>query len=144
MERSTAVVVVPIHQFLRGHAEGHRCKERIGGMLTDEIVIGPVIHICLPGGYGVEHLERAHQFTGTLDVDHDAAIGHAVDVVGGALCGVKHARKAPTPCRDHGQIAHALRIERCRQRRRGNSSPATQSGVFQKRATIHVVSSPLL
>ena len=82
-------------------------------MLTDEVIVGTVIHVGLTGGHCVENLERADQFASGLQIDGKLAIGHGGDAVGDTLSAVVDTGKAASPGRDHGQGAFALRVSGC-------------------------------
>ena len=142
MQSGAVTVVVPVGQFLCGHAEGHSREERVSRVLTDEIVVSGVIHVGLTGGHGVENLERAYKLTCGFDLDGQRAVGHRVDAVGHTLGGVKHACQTAAPAGDHGQRLLALRIGRSGQCGACSSSRAADCRVFQKRTTIHIMYPP--
>ena len=132
MQLNPAILIVPVGEFLRGHAHRHRSEEGIARMLADEVVVGPVIHVGLARGDGVEDLEGPHELARGLEIDGQLAVGHRGDRVGAALGRVMDAREAARPGGHQGQRPVALRVERGCQRACGSRSRATDGGLRQK------------
>ena len=90
-----ATVVVPVCQLLCCAAEWYGSVIGVGWVLTDEIVIGRVVHVGLTGGHGVKYFEGANQLARSFLVDGQRAIRHLVNHVV-QVCGriVQHGETA--------------------------------------------------
>jgi len=129
-----AAVIVPVRHFLPGHAERHRGEEGIGRMLVEEVVVGRVIEVGLPGRDRVEHLERADQRARGPLVDGQLPVGRPGDEVGRHLRRVVEDGKAVGHRGDHGQGAVALRDGGCGQCGRGHAACGRSA---QESTTVH-------
>jgi hypothetical protein len=78
-ELQAATVVQPGIHFLRIHAKGHGGKKLGGFGLTFPVVRRAVAHLRGALGNRVEHFQRRHQFTATVDFDRQPAAAHARD-----------------------------------------------------------------
>ena len=93
----TATMLVPVRHLLCSTAERHGrviCK---AGVLTDKVVVGRVVHVCLARRYSVKDFQSTNKFARSLFVDGQVAIGHVRYKLFKIRCSVIKNREAAGP-----------------------------------------------